>query len=66
MGGGEEIRIKGTKGVVKIFLPFNASFTPMFVEGRSKMVEFWSKVNQGLVGHKVSKNTLNANKNLID
>ena len=30
-GEKKESRIKGTKGVVKIFLPFNASFTPLFV-----------------------------------
>ena len=41
-GKGGESRIKGTKGVVKIFLPFNASFTPMFVGDAKK----WSNVNR--------------------
>ena len=47
-GEKKESRIKGTKGVVKIFLPFNASFTPLFV-GDVKMVEILLKTGRILV-----------------
>ena len=47
-GEKKESRIKGTKGVVKIFLPFNASFTPLFVgdvkNGRSLVKKTWDRL----------------------
>ena len=52
-GEKKESRIKGTKGVVKIFLPFNASFTPLFVgdvkNGRN-FAENWSNFGQKNLG----------------